>query len=296
MRLTGRKCLCCGHDVRIVERSVRDGGLASYRVQAGQLAHCAHCGHGTLLDLRPPDYVGDEYLESFNPGLTLDDIYRSYYDTAYQRAVALGDIRGKKLLDVGCGVGCFVDAARQRGAVAEGAELGDRLREYCHRKGLVVYRALEEAPRDYDLAIAGHVLEHMDDPQAFASEMGRHLKPGGRLVFVVPNRSQVASKSPFTDRIWHYQRAHRQYFTPASILSMMERIGYAGEARTLNETNTVFTIDRMFSSMGLYRPLRPLIVGLPYVMLKLGFDRHLWGLLNRLAWGDAIIYVGKKRD
>ena len=39
-----------------------------------------------------------------------------------------------------------------------------------------------------DLAIARYVLEHVDDPTAFFRNLSRVLKPGGKFIFLTPNR------------------------------------------------------------------------------------------------------------
>ncbi|MFM9961042.1 MAG: class I SAM-dependent methyltransferase [Planctomycetaceae bacterium] len=39
-----------------------------------------------------------------------------------------------------------------------------------------------------DLAVARYVLEHVDDPTAFFSNLSRVLKPGGKFLFLTPNR------------------------------------------------------------------------------------------------------------
>jgi len=44
------------------------------------------------------------------------------------------------------------------------------------------------ADRQFDLALAIWVLEHVADPAATLGEIARVLRPGGRLIFLTPNR------------------------------------------------------------------------------------------------------------
>jgi SAM-dependent methyltransferase len=102
---------------------------------------------------------------------------------------------------VGCFDGHLVRAARPRVAdavgldplVTPGAENGI---EFI-RDAFPAKTPLEDASFDCVSMLA--VLEHMDDPQAVATECHRILRPGGRVVLTVP--------SPLVDHIiWGLQR------------------------------------------------------------------------------------------
>jgi SAM-dependent methyltransferase len=102
------------------------------------------------------------------------------------------DLEGRRILDMGCGVGAFVrrlgeysdevygtDIDRER--VAEGTEEVPNL-------GLAVCEQLPFADDTFDVIILHEVLEHVTDDQQTLREARRVLAPDGKVVVFCPNR------------------------------------------------------------------------------------------------------------
>lgn len=113
------------------------------------------------------------------------------------------DFKGKKLLEIGSGVGTFLITARTKYNInAFGIEPSEDefspfskislalLSEYNLPKDILVRAFAEELPFDndsFDLIYSTNVLEHVKDPKKVIEESIRVLKPGGYLQFVIPN-------------------------------------------------------------------------------------------------------------
>ncbi len=111
--------------------------------------------------------------------------------------------QGKKLLEIGAGVGTFLITARTKYNIdAYGVEPSKDefspfneiskalLEEYNLPKDIVVKGFAEELPfedNSFDLVYSTNVLEHVKDPRLVLRESLRILRPGGYLQFVVPN-------------------------------------------------------------------------------------------------------------
>ena len=100
---------------------------------------------------------------------------------------------GRRVLDLGCGVGEYVRAFTRRGANALGCDIElPRLIEARARGASVVLAAAGEALpfRDaaLDVVVLNEVIEHVTSDRQTLREVARVLAPGGTCVIFAPNR------------------------------------------------------------------------------------------------------------
>lgn len=90
------------------------------------------------------------------------------------------------VLDVGCGEGAFLLAARQAGCRTAGIEINPRAAAAGHRQGLDVACGslfdIGVPPGPWDLITFWDVLDHLDQPREALRLAGRHLAPNGLLI------------------------------------------------------------------------------------------------------------------
>ena len=102
------------------------------------------------------------------------------------------DLEGKRILDIGCGVGAFVRRLREFSPSVAGFDV-DRERvveggEQVPGLALAVGEHLPYADDTFDVVLLHEVLEHVTDDQATLQETQRVLAPGGKAVIFCPNR------------------------------------------------------------------------------------------------------------
>jgi SAM-dependent methyltransferase len=119
-----------------------------------------------------------------------DGAYNAHYDRPAMLRL-LGDIRGLKVLDVGCGPGFYAEALADRGASVSAfdasPDLVRRARVRVGARADVRVWDLEQpltwlADGHFDVALMALVIHHIDDRVRALSEIHRVLRPGGRLV------------------------------------------------------------------------------------------------------------------
>ncbi len=152
---------------------------------------------------------------------------------------ALG--RRGRFLDVGCGRGESLWAARESGWEHEGVDPSQSYREWGRRHLGVESRlgTLEDAhfPDDhFDAVSMGGVLEHLYEPYKLLSEVRRVMRPGGLLWFDVPNEDGLYTRvgnlyMRMLGRDWVVNLAptfppfHVQGFNPRSVRTLLGRVG-----------------------------------------------------------------------
>lgn len=116
-------------------------------------------------------------------------------DLVFQLA---GHLEGCAVLDVGCGDGTYAIGAARRGALAVGidhdADMVSAARERAAaERARVTWRladagALPFEDNTFDVVVAVTVLGLAEDPASILVEVGRVLKPGGRVIVGELNR------------------------------------------------------------------------------------------------------------
>ena len=114
------------------------------------------------------------------------------------RVVDFAGYRGKKLLEVGCGVGLDLARFARGGANATGIDLAavsiDLARKnfaFQHVKGnlqVMDGEHLEFDNESFDVVYAHGVLQYTADIEKMIAEISRVLKPGGEAILMVYNR------------------------------------------------------------------------------------------------------------
>lgn len=102
------------------------------------------------------------------------------------------ELEGKRVLDIGCGVGAFVRRLREFSPHVYGVDIdAERVAEGVRDVpglALAVGEFLPFADETFDVVLLHEVLEHVTDDRATLTEARRVLAPGGKVVVFCPNR------------------------------------------------------------------------------------------------------------
>ena len=122
-----------------------------------------------------------------------------------ERLVGASGVRGKQVLDVGCGGGILAEAMARRGATQVlGIDLAEKPLKVAQLHALeagignIDYRevAVEalaiEQPAAFDVVTCMEMLEHVPDPASIVRACATLVKPGGQVFFSTINRNAKA--------------------------------------------------------------------------------------------------------
>lgn len=194
------------------------------------IVRCLSCRH-VYQDPRPADEdLPRLYDEEYYTGDGAHGGYSYVDDRAYPEAAAIRAaarlarmedlVAPGRILELGCSMGAFLLAARERGWTPEGVDLSPFAVAACRERGLAVREGtLESAelePGAYDAVYLSETVEHLPDPRATVRAVARALRPGGIVVVGTANHASLARL--LRGRRWgYYMPGHLQYFTASSL-------------------------------------------------------------------------------
>ena len=201
-----------------------------------------------------------------------------------------------RILDVGCGTGGNMQMLLEFGAV-EGVDVSQDAVEFCRARAVapVKQAAAEDLPyndESFDLVTGFDVIEHLDDDVAGLREMRRVLRPGGRVMVIVPAFMWLWGVQ---DDVSHHRRRYRL----PELRQAIERAGlHIERASYANITFFVPTLlGRVFMRLTGLRPASESNVNIAVLNGVLGriFGAESWWLQRmNFPFGVSIVCVARR--
>jgi SAM-dependent methyltransferase len=134
------------------------------------------------------------------------------------------------LLDIGCGTGNFLAAARAAGYEVSGTELDRNAAGFAKEKlglprvfGLTIEGFAEKYPDEkFDVVTFFEVLEHQAEPAAFLEKVKSCLRPRGHIGLSVPNRERWLTGPDVFD----YPPNHFLRWSPEALKNFLDARGF----------------------------------------------------------------------
>ncbi len=165
----------------------------------------------------------------------LDDIqFESLFDFS----------EGKKtFLDIGCATGKLISELQKTDNwTVKGVEICEESADYGIKNNHVdIYKGTLEsaqfADNSYDVIFNAHVIEHLNDPHSFVTEIARILKPGGFYICITPNLASLQAivfkskwRSSITDHTFLFTKNRLKSLISAANLTVIKEQTWGGWA------------------------------------------------------------------
>jgi len=142
----------------------------------------------------------------------------------------LGEV--KSILEVGCSSGFMLLPLVDSGYSCEGVEPSGIFRDFVASKGIDVHASMDSLKNSavnnqFDLIMHFFVLEHIANPIEFLQSQIELLRPGGRIIFEIPNAADPLYSVydiPEFER-FYWSIAHPWYFNEASLNYLLRQVG-----------------------------------------------------------------------
>lgn len=153
----------------------------------------------------------EEYYQTQVSGSAWTGQSPQYKQRVFEAIDTLGDVAGKWVVDVGCGDGTSVSYLLTKTKYAYGLEFSkekvaaaqeqkipvhwfdmDHMKQSQNKTGEDSYVSFQPA----DVVFCSHSLEHTRDALQSTKNLCSFVKPGGRLVIIVPHEEEFPKDNP----------------------------------------------------------------------------------------------------
>lgn len=252
------ECYLCGSDqiydfFKMPPLPTQDGIMCSTEEEAIQvvrgsieLRFCRRCGYVGNEGHEPEKVRFDDYDFSNDQS----PMYAKSTQELSDRLITRYDLRGKSIVDIGCGDGDFLKTVCKRGGnkgVGIDPGFDHSKRASANGVDLTFYREYYSEKHSQftsDLVTSRHVMTLPSDPVAFIRLIRKNLEhqPHAIVYFDVPNvRYTIGEKV-----IWNVVYEHRSWYSQESLTYLMELAGFE-----------VLDIDLCWNGEYLYVEARP---------------------------------------
>ncbi len=179
-----------------------------------------------------------------------------------------GSVKGKTILDVGCGIGHFGERVKAKGAIVVGIDISSEAVERA--RGVLDEAYLgdvenDELPgalqgRQFDIVILAEFLEHLFQPELTMRKLKPLLKPDGFVLITTPNFLLWSNRIRMFFGQFRYsdggflERGHIRFFTRPTLLELLREEGFQVERENnLIHPNWFEPLGKFFPNLFAYQ-------------------------------------------
>ncbi len=163
-------------------------GTLYSRASGHSILRCKRCNliwTNPLMSVRPT-FTGEDTYKANE--LAQKDRFRGQLRTFLSKTGAK-DPRKLRILEIGPGLGFFLDVCEELGIAAEGCDLADHAIQFANQKRSRVRKGTLDdfyAGAGFDAIFAFNLIEHLPHPKQFLADAAKALRTGGTLVLETP--------------------------------------------------------------------------------------------------------------
>ena len=135
-----------------------------------------------------------------------------------------------RLLDIGCGAGNLLEAARDHGWQPQGLDVSSHAAKHVRELGFEVFEGeLHDArfpSAHFDVVTAAELIEHIFEPRALVQEVARILRPGGLLWMTTPHARGLSARLLGLKWLCIWPPEHLQLFSVGGLTALLREVGF----------------------------------------------------------------------
>ena len=205
------------------------------------LCQCSKCGL-VQFDCEPVSYYRD-VIRAGGYTTTMAELRREQYCRFIQNY----NLKGKKIIEIGCGQGEFLEILTEFPVKAYGIENNLELVRKAQKKGLHVWQGFAESAdvhidgAPFDAFLSFNFLEHQPDPNAMMQCIYQNLSEDGVGLVTVPSFEYILENDGFYELL----RDHIANYTEETLRFLMNKNGFVVlESMRINRDTLAMTIRK----------------------------------------------------
>lgn len=212
------RCVACGSD------DSRRLGIKNDL----DIVSCRKCA--TVFTPYSPWYSSEYYYDTYYPEPSLSP--PAFVQTRLEEITAGFERyrQNNRLLDIGCGAGNLLQAARKNGWNAQGLDVVPSAIKHVRELGFEVFQGeIQNAglpSAHFDVITAAEILEHLSDPRSLLVEVVRLLRPGGLFWTTTPHARGLSSRVLGLKWRCVWPPEHLQLFSVGGLKTLLRDVGF----------------------------------------------------------------------
>ena len=247
-------CIVCGRKLRETDIVLKISNMPAraQRFWEGDtkgidlpLCQCPMCG---LIQFacEPVEY----YKDVIRAG-GLSSTMKALRQTQYSRFIELCGLKGKSIVEVGCGQGEFLAVFEEFPVIASGIENNENLVQSAQKRGLHVTKNFAEnentvlSGAPYDAFTSFNFLEHQPNPNGMLQAIYNNLTEDGVGLITVPSFEYIMDNDGFYELI----RDHLAYYTFETLEFLLNKNGFVVLEQEMVNRDTISVIVKKRKKM-----------------------------------------------
>jgi 2-polyprenyl-3-methyl-5-hydroxy-6-metoxy-1,4-benzoquinol methylase len=232
-----QNCLVCDHS----KLNVMNGYEKVFLVK------CSNCGF-VFSERIPSNEELNIYYSNYGSNFYCSDLTIKRYNEILDKMEPFRQTG--RLLDIGCGIGFFLDEAKKRGWEVYGTEYSERLIGLLREKGITIHEGQLNSENYqkgfFDVVTSFEVIEHINNPTSELKQIATLLRKGGLVYLTTPNfNSLLRRRLKIQYNVIKYPE-HLSYYTPKSLSRLFQLNGF----KKMKVETTGISLTRLRTSQG----------------------------------------------
>jgi SAM-dependent methyltransferase len=183
---------------------------------------CSSCGLVQLSNSPVP------YYREVIRAASISDEMKNFRTKQFKNFVKKYSLKGKKVIEIGCGGGEYLEIMKKCGVEAYGLEYSTELVKKCLKNKLNITRGFIEnnhyriKSSPFDAFFILNFLEHLPEPNSVLQGIASNLSIGAVGLVEVPNSEIIFQKNLFSE----FTRDHLFYFTKDTLEMVLKLNGF----------------------------------------------------------------------